>query len=57
MGHSRKDTQTSRKRTLSRLRKLRGSLKGAPSALDFLLQERRRERSSEEHPLKGRGSG
>jgi len=35
-----KDTRTSRKRAVSRLQKLRGSLKGKPSALDFLLNER-----------------
>ncbi len=33
--------ETSRKRAASRLQKLRGSLKGTPSALNFLLKDRR----------------
>jgi hypothetical protein len=35
--------EASRKRAANRLQKLRGSLKGKPSALDFLLKERREE--------------
>ncbi len=37
-----------RKRAASRLRKLRALLKGTPSALDALLEERRRKLRNEE---------
>ena len=49
-----KDTRTSRKRAVSRLQKLRGSLKGKPSALHLLLNERHSNLQNEERRLKGK---
>ncbi len=46
-------TETRRKRALSRLHKLRGCLGGKPSALEFLLQERRKERGGLKRIPKG----
>jgi len=47
--------ETSRKRAASRLHKMRGSLAGKPSALEFLLKERRRELRKQERRLRHRG--
>ncbi len=53
MGRRSRAAETSRKRAASRLHKMRGSLAGKPSALEFLLKERRRELRREESRLKG----
>ncbi len=53
MGRHGRVTKTSRSRAANRLRKMRGSLAGKPSALDALLKERRRELRREEPRLKG----
>jgi hypothetical protein len=55
MGGRDRVAETSRKRAASRLRKMRGSLAGKPSALEALLKERRRELQKEERRLKRRG--
>ncbi len=49
-----KATLASRKRAAARLQKLRGSLKGKPSALHFLLNERHSNLQNEERRLKGK---
>ena len=52
MSKRRKGAQISRKRALSRIHKIRGSLKGGAAALEYLLKERRREFGKEEKRLK-----
>ncbi len=54
MSRDRRNSRTSRKRALSRIRKMRGSLQGKPSPLDMLLKERHEEQRREEAKLKSK---
>ncbi len=44
VSHRSKKSLSSRQSALGRVQKLRGSLKGKPSVLEFLLEERRKDR-------------
>lgn len=52
MSKRRKVAQSSRKRALSHIHKMRGSLKGGAAALEYLLKERRREFEKKKKRLK-----